>query len=204
MTELKDSLYDIRDAVALSQRLIGATKPQAGEAESPYIRFSSGLKQVSKTEASIETGASSDTEAASERPAVIVADRPPPPEEPFRSWEDVLKWSIEVSKGSCGFIVDSQGFVMMMHGEDLPSDRFEGAGANLGVVFGYLNKMEIESGDVRIADLTYEKRSMLAIRVTDAQGEYCTMGILGMNAIHPWPKHAIYHQIMKNMSNLLL
>jgi hypothetical protein len=190
MSEPKDSLYDISDAIALSQRLVGATIVSATEADFPYIRFSAGLKEV--------------PEVAPERHEVAHAFQPPPPREPFRNWEDVLKWCVEVSKAKCGFIVDSQGFVMMMHGDDLPGDGFEGAGANLGVVFSYLNRMEIDAGNVRIADLTYEKRSMLALRVTDTAGEYCTLGIISPNNSHSWPKDLIFQQIMKSMSNLLL
>jgi hypothetical protein len=193
MSELKDSLYDIGDAIALSQRLAGVTNAAPKEPDSPYIRFYAG-PQPAPTVRSMQDRV--DT--------ALRADQPPLPKEPFRNWEEVLKWCIDFSKATSGFIVDSQGFVMMMQGERLPDDGFEGAGANLGVVFNCLNKMEIESGDVRIADLTYEKRSMLAVRVTDAAGEYCTLGILSAGDSHLWPKHAIYQQIMKNMSNLLL
>lgn len=93
---------------------------------------------------------------------------------------------------------------MMTDGKDIPEDQFEGAGANLGGLFSDLNQMDNDSGSALFADLTYEKQAFLAIRIFDPNGEHCILGIVSDDINHSWPKQAVYQQIMKNLSALLL
>ena len=197
MSEPKDSLYDISDAITLSRRLAGRPAPSAAQDEAPYIRF------LAKKHPSAAPSTSTPAPFA-ETPSTAKPEFGPLPGEPFHNWEEVLKWCVEFSKAECGFIVDSQGFVMMTHGGNLPSDGFEGAGANLGAAFIDLSRTELDSGDIHIADLTYDQRAFLTMRLVDKAGEYCILGILSDKREHVWPKHLVYQQIMKNMSNLLL
>lgn len=200
MSEPKDSLYDITDAIALSRKLAGdratVKKTSIHPEEESYIRFSAGI-----------------TPAAEPRPAPAAAvpsvvppapSHGPLPTGSFHNWDEALAWCVEFTKAQCGFIVDSQGFVMMTHGTNLPPDGFEGTGANLGSVFSDLSRLEIDGGKVHIADMTYDKHAFLALRIVDGTGEHCTIGILSEHATHEWPKHLVYSQIMKNMTHLLL
>lgn len=199
MSEPKDSLYDLSDAIVLSRRLAGEAKKGSPSPiktdDAPYIRFSTGIKSA------IETARAPSVPVPSLRTGTEAADLPTAP---FHSWEEVLKWCIDFSKAKCGFIVDSQGFVMITDGKDVPADAFEGAGANLGGVFSNLDQMELASGKPLIADLTYEQKAFLAIRIVDHAGEHCTIGLIAEGNEQSWPKHAVYRQIMKNMSTLLL
>ena len=197
MSDLKDSLYDISDAIALSRKLIGRSDADRLPTDTQYIRFSAGPARA--VDASAPQVVPVPVPQPSTEPTL-----PPLPEKPFENWEEVLRWCVEYTSARCGFIVDSQGFVMMTHGERLPGDGFEGAGANLGTVFLYLNRLELESGDAQIADLTFASRSFLTLRINDKTGEYCMLGLISDDRECSWPKYPVYDQIMKSMSELLL
>ncbi len=203
MSEPKDSLYDISDAIVLSRRLTGekatARKPSISPEDEPYIRFTAGVKPETQPRRTPPPAAAAAPVAT---PSVI--EHAPLPTEPFGNWDEAIAWCIDFSKGRCGFIVDSQGFVMITHGKNIPEDGFEGAGANIGSVFTDLSQLELDSGAVRVAEITCETRSLLAIRIVDHNGEHCTLGLLSDDNTHVWPKHIVYQQIMKSMSNLLL
>ena len=201
MSEPKDSLYDISDAITLSRRLAGRPSPTAPEEASRYIRFSAGR---SPADAGQSVRQAEPTPPAAAPSPATKPEFGPLPTAPFQNWEDVLKWCVTFSKAQCGFIVDSQGFVMMTHGENLPADAFEGAGANIGPVYIDLNRMDLDKGNVHIVEMTYAARSLLTMRIVDKAGEYCIVGILSDEIEHVWPKHILYRQIMKNMANLLL
>ena len=202
MSESKDTLYDISDAIALSRRLTDDREGAAAETASPYIQFTADTRGSAPAARPTAPPA---PPAATAPPSASPSQAPAPlPDAPFHSWDDVLRWSVEFTKARCGFIVDSQGFVMITHGESIPGDGFEGAGANLGAVFIYMNRLDLDSGDARAADLTFGTRAFLALRIDDDAGEYCMLGLISDDSTHTWPKQAIYTQIMNSMSELLL
>ena len=192
MSASKESLYDTQEAIALSLQLTGASQPASRSETSPYIRFSAGPR--SRPEPSSVQRPS--------RPA------PPPatgpsfelPAAPFESWEDTLKWIREVSEAKGVFVVDSQGFVLLREGDDQPDDGYEGAGANLGLAVDQLNQMEVEGGEIKMADLTYQNQSMLVIRVQDKDDDYFTLGVVDAENLSVENKEQIYKQVKRSLA----
>lgn len=196
MSVSKESLYDTEGAIALSLQLTGASQPTGRDDPSPYIRFSSGTR-------------------SGPQPVVQRQSRPAPPsppsedaitlpETPFESWEESLQWVREVSKAKAAFVVDSQGFVLLRQGEEQPEDGYEGVGANLGLAVDQLNQMEIEDGDIQMADLTYQSQSMLVIRVKDKEDDYFTLGVVDADNLTGENKKQIYRQIRRSISQNIL
>ena len=204
MSEPKDNLYDISDAIALSRLLTGekavARKPSVPPDDGSYIRFSAGTG-VAPAPYAARIPVPSSSPAAKIKPEV---ERAPLPKEPFLSWEEALTWCIEYTKARCGFIADSQGFVMITDGKNVPEDAFEGVGANIGSVFIDIDRLDLESAAVRTAEITYEQQALLVARVFDSTGEYCIIGLISYDPAHPWPKQPVYDQIMKSMTHLTL
>ena len=193
MSDLKDSLYDTDDAIALSLQLTG--KQTAGETEhTPYIRFSAGPRVMTPAQKSAP---------------VAVEQKPPEPEvtlpdTPFETGEELLKWCIETAEATAGFITDGQGFVIMKEGSVMPDDGYDGAGANMGMVVDQLNRMELDKGDIQLADLIYQDGFMLIISAKDKESDIYNIGIVGATPMKMRKKKAIYQQVRKNLMQLAL
>jgi hypothetical protein len=195
MNVSKERLYDTEEAMTLSHQLTTGTTPhEKGDTTSPYIRFSSGSRTRPEPRARQSVPAPS---AATEAEVVIEL-----PEDPFGSWEEMLKWSREVAGATSCFVVDSQGFVLMRNGEDLPEDGYEGVGANLGIAVDQLNQMEMDSGDIQVADLMYQNRTLLVIRVKDKDGDFFTLGMMDADRVSPENKKQIYRQVRRSLAQM--
>lgn len=192
MNVSRESLYSINDAKALSQHLSGTRKFLEDETASPYVRFSSGTESRPRA-ARVETA----VEAAPAEP-------PPPtaPSEPFSSWEAMLKWCIEMTGARSCFVVDSQGFILMSEGEELPEDGYEGTGANLKLALDQLRLMDLNQGEIQLIDLMYSNIGVLAIQALDSDNDFFTLCFIGAGAISKSLKAVLFEQIQKSVLHL--
>ncbi len=90
----------------------------------------------------------------------------------------------------------------MRDGEDLPEDGYEGVGANLGIAVDQLNQMEMDSGDIQVADLMYQNRTLLVIRVKDKDGDFFTLGMVDADRVSPENKKQIYRQVRRSLAQM--
>jgi hypothetical protein len=194
MNEARDSLYNTGDAIALSLQLTGAAPTTSHGDENRYIRFSAGPRAAP---ALPRQSLKAEEEPHGEPDHAL-------PAEPAANGEEMLKWCISTAAATTGFIIDTQGFVILKEGENIPDDAYEGAAANLGLVVNQLNQMEIDKGDVQVADLIYKDGFMLIICVKDKDGDTYNMGIIGDSPITTGKKKLIYQQVRRSLMQIAL
>ena len=184
----KDNLYSIEDAKALSLRLSGAGT-YSDKADAPsYIRFSAGTPAHARVAPPERT-----------RESIVPDHAPPLPAEPFKTWEDMLKWCSEVTRAKSSFVVDPQGFILMREGEDSTEDGFEGAGANLQLATTHLREMSLDSGDVQMMDITCAGKGILVVQVFDASKDIFTLCFVGYSSVTRAQKKRLYEQIQQSV-----
>ena len=191
MNGSKEDLYSVTDARALSLHLSGARKIIDEEKTTPYIRFSSGIQTPTAV-----------------APVPKAADISPPaqtltlPSEPFRTWEAMLKWCVEVTESKSCFVVDPQGFILMSEGEHPPDDGYEGAGANLKLAIDQMRLMGMDKGEIQSLDVMYPETGMFVIQAQDAENDFFTLCFFGSRAMADAQKKVVFEQIQRSVLQL--
>lgn len=197
MNELKESLYDTSEAIALSLHLSGAGADIHHEqAENlPYVQFAVGPKHVPPASRPIP------------QPSKVQANAEPGislPTKPFENGKEMLKWCIEAVSATYGFVIDAQGFVILREGEGLTDDGCEGAGGTCAMVVDQLNQMDIDAGKVQVANVIFQNRFMLIVHAKDKDGDIYNMGIVGPSLITTNQVKTIYQQVRKSLLQVVL
>jgi hypothetical protein len=199
MSELKESLYDTTDAIALSLQLssagTGATSEVYQNDSIPYIRFSAGPRVAPPVP---RPTPKPPAEATKAEPEISL------PSEPFENGDEMLKWCIDAAGATHGFVIDSQGFVILREGEELTDDGYDGAGATLGLVVDQLNQLEIDGGEIQVADLIFQNRFMLVVHAKDKDNDVYNMGIIGSSPITTNQIKVIYQQVRRSLLQVAL
>lgn len=191
MNVSKESLFSVDDAKALSLHLCG-DKPATGtDSGAPYIQFRS---RVRPTPAAVQSVPLEKTAEVKAKPQVLEQ-----PAEPFRSWEPMLKWCMEVTRSKSCFVVDPQGFILMREGEEAVDDGFEGAGASVQMALDQLKQMALDSGEVQAMELTYRRQGMLVLRAQDADNDFYTLCFFGFTDITDGQKKVLLNQLQTSI-----
>jgi hypothetical protein len=108
---------------------------------------------------------------------------------------------MSLTRSEAAFVVDSQGFIIASRGR-VPSQGFEGTGAELICSVEQLERVDPDAGKLIWVDLDFDKRRVVGF-VTPAQdSEYYVLGLISPDHSYHTYKQALTRQIVDNLPNL--
>lgn len=116
------------------------------------------------------------------------------------SWEVLLAWSLELCQARAAFVVDPQGFVIASRG-NIPTDGFDGTGAELAYGMEQLDRVDPEAGTLHGIELQFEGRKVFAVRGEAAGGSY-VLGFVGSRTLPEDLKAALHRQLVYSLQTL--
>jgi hypothetical protein len=193
MKEQSANSYDLIQA----QQLLNILVPKTGSAakdkpvhlETPnYSRLSTGdLPRQTRT--------------ADVAVNVTVAEEPEMAPQKFDSWESCIAWCMSSTRAEAAFVVDSQGFVIASRGR-VPSQGFEGAGAELICSIEQLERVAPDAGKILCIDVDFDKRRIVGFVATTQDTPPYVVGLVAPEPLRMEVKHKIARQILGNLPNL--
>jgi hypothetical protein len=196
MNEQSANSYDLLQA----QQLLNILVPKAGSAakEKPvqldtpnYSRLSTGELHRSARQ----------TRPADVVASVPVAEEPEMAMQNFDSWESCIAWCMSSTRAEAAFVVDSQGFVIASRGR-VPSQGFEGAGAELICSIEQLERVAPDAGKILCMDVDFDKRRIVGfVAACDGIPPY-VVGLVAPEPLRMEMKHKMVRQILGNLRNL--
>ncbi len=119
----------------------------------------------------------------------------------FESWEVFLAWSLELCRARAGFVVDAQGFVVATRG-NVPTNQFEGLGAELSYAMEQLSRIDVEAGSLLTMELQFASRRLLAIQVVGEGAGSFVVGFVGPRPLSDEVRGAIMRQLAHSVARL--
>jgi hypothetical protein len=119
----------------------------------------------------------------------------------FDSWENCIAWCMSSTRAEAAFVVDSQGFVIASRGR-IPSQGFEGAGAELICSIEQLERVAPEAGRILCVDMDFDKRRIVGFVASSEESAPFVVGLVAPEALRNETKHKITQQIVQNLPNL--
>jgi hypothetical protein len=120
----------------------------------------------------------------------------------LESWEAFLAWSLELCRARAGFVVDPQGFVVATRG-NVPTDHFDGLGAELAYAMEQLDRIDTEAGSLLSIELQFSSRRLMAMRVPKETGESFVVGYVGSRPLGDEIRTAIARQVTHSLDRLI-
>jgi len=195
MNEQSANSYDLLQAQQLLNILVPKTGSAAKEKPVPvdapnYSRLSIGdlpksARQTRTTDVAVNVMADEEPEMAPQK---------------FDSWESCIAWCMSSTKAEAAFVVDSQGFVIACRGR-IPSQGFEGAGAELICSIEQLERIAPDAGKILCIDVDFDKRRIVGFVATSQDTPY-VVGLVAPEPLRIESKHKIIRQILGNLPNL--
>ncbi|MGV8041122.1 MAG: hypothetical protein AB2L07_13970 [Thermoanaerobaculaceae bacterium] len=133
-------------------------------------------------------------------PAEVAVDLHAPPLE-LASWEVFLAWSLELCRARAGFVVDPQGFVVATRG-NVPTNQFEGLGAEMAYAMEQLNRIDSEAGSLLTIELQFASRRLVAVRADRGEGGSFVIGFVGARPLGDEVRGAILRQLSCSLERL--
>lgn len=130
-----------------------------------------------------------------------VVDLHAPPLE-LESWEVFLAWSLELCRARAGFVVDPQGFVVATRG-NVPTDHFDGLGAELAYAMEQLDRIDAEAGSLLSIELQFASRRLMAMRVSKESAGSFVVGYVGSRPLGDEIRTAIARQVTHSLDRLI-
>ncbi len=127
--------------------------------------------------------------------------RPEESPQSFETWEGCITWCMTVSRAEAAFVVDSQGFIIACRGR-IPSQGFEGAGAELICSIEQLERIAPDSGKLSCVDLEFDKKRMIGFVTSTEENELYIVGLVSPETLTSQTKQKILHQISSNLPNM--
>jgi len=121
--------------------------------------------------------------------------------EDFNSWEACIATCMAVTRAEAAFVVDSQGFVIASRGR-IPSQGFEGAGAELICSIEQLERIAPDAGRILCLDIDFDKRKIVGFVASSEGISPYVVGLVSPEPIRVELKSKITQQIMNNLPNL--
>lgn len=189
--------YDLKDA----QQILTTLAPSAGisarqkptEGTPPeYVRLSNEF--LSQKVSRIPVQPDVDVKVA----AVPVEKEQP---QKFTSWESCIAWCMSMIRAEAAFVVDSQGFIIASRGR-VPSQGFEGAGAELVCSVEQLERVAPDAGKLLWVDLDFDKRRVVAFITPGESSENYVVGFIAPDASFHSLKQHLTTQIIDNLPHL--
>jgi len=119
----------------------------------------------------------------------------------FDSWESCIAWCMTSTRAEAAFVVDSQGFVIASRGR-IPSQGFEGAGAELICSIEQLERIAPEAGRILCVDMDFDKRRIIGFVASLEESVPFVVGLVAPEPLRNETKQRITQQIVNNLPNL--
>ena len=188
--------YDLLQAQILLNRLLPRSAETVREvAKHPDAPNYSSLSVVS-TPARDEGRA--DSEGA---PGAANRDEPDLQPENFDSWETCIAWCMSLTRAEAAFVVDPQGFVIASRGR-IPSQGFEGAGAELVCSIEQIERVAPDAGKILCIDVDFDKRKIVGFVAASDNATPYVVGLVAPEPLRIEAKQKITQQIVNNLPNL--
>ena len=120
----------------------------------------------------------------------------------LESWEVFLAWSLELCRARAGFVVDPQGFVVATRG-NVPTDHFDGLGAELAYAMEQLDRIDAEAGSLLSIELQFASRRLMAMRVPKESAGSFVIGYVGSRPLGDEIRTAIARQVTHSLDRLI-
>jgi len=120
----------------------------------------------------------------------------------LESWEVFLAWSLELCRARAGFVVDPQGFVVATRG-NVPTDHFDGLGAELAYAMEQLDRIDTEAGSLLSIELQFASRRLMAMRVSRDSDSSFVIGYVGSRPLGDEVRNAIARQVAHSLDRLI-
>jgi hypothetical protein len=130
-----------------------------------------------------------------------VDEEPEPVLQKFDSWENCIAWCMSSTRAEAAFVVDSQGFVIASRGR-IPSQGFEGAGAELICSIEQLERIAPEAGRILCVDMDFDKRRIVGFVAFSNETTPYVVGLVAPEPLRNETKLKITQQIVNNLPNL--
>ncbi|MDD2335203.1 MAG: hypothetical protein PHD01_01345 [Geobacteraceae bacterium] len=188
--------YDLKDA----QKILTTLAPSTGTATrqkpvsdstTEYLRFPNNFPSQSSRMSLQHRGEPKGTTAAAEN---IQPQN-------FSSWESCIAWCMSTIRAEAAFVVDSQGFIIASRGR-VPSQGFEGTGAELVCSVEQLERVAPDAGKLLWVDLDFDKRRLVAFITPSESSEYYVVGFIAPDSAFYSFKQQITIQIIENLPHL--
>jgi len=196
MNEQSANSYDLLQAQQLLNILVpkpgSAAKEKSVQVDTPkYSRLSTGdLPHRARQ-----------TRTTDDVANVTVDEDPEMDLQDFDSWESCIAWCMSSTRAEAAFVVDSQGFVIASRGR-IPSQGFEGAGAELICSIEQLERIAPDAGKILCIDVDFDKRRMVGFVATSEDTPPFVVGLVAPEPLRIEVKHKITQQILENLPNL--
>jgi hypothetical protein len=119
----------------------------------------------------------------------------------FDNWENCIAWCMSVTRAEAAFVVDSQGFIIASRGR-IPSQGFEGAGAELICSIEQLERIAPEAGRILCVDMDFDKRRIVGFVASSDKSATYVVGLAAPEPLRNETKNKISQQILINLPNL--
>lgn len=119
----------------------------------------------------------------------------------FTSWESCIAWCMSTIRAEAAFVVDSQGFIIASRGR-VPSEGFEGTGAELVCSVEQLERVAPDAGKLLWVDLDFDKRRVVAFITPSESADHYVVGFVSPDPSFYSLKHHITNQIIDNLPHL--
>lgn len=119
----------------------------------------------------------------------------------FDNWESCITWCMTASRAEAAFVVDSQGFIIACRGR-IPSQGYEGAGAELICSIEQLERIAPDSGRLSCVDLEFDKKRLIGFVATTDETEPYIVGLVSPETLTSQTKRRILHQVTSNLLNM--
>lgn len=196
MNEHNANSFDLLQA----QQLLNMLVPRPGNAvkEKPVQL---GVPNYSNLSASNLPRRVRPSEATDEVVKPAVEEEPEQALQKFDSWENCIAWCMSSTRAEAAFVVDSQGFVIASRGR-IPSQGFEGAGAELICSIEQLERIAPEAGRILCVDMDFDKRRIIGFVASSEELPPFVVGLVAPEPLRNETKHRITQQIINNLPNL--
>ena len=116
----------------------------------------------------------------------------------FDAWESCITWCMGLTSAEAAFVVDSQGFIIACSGR-IPSQGFEGAGAELICSIEQLERIAPDAGKLSCVDLDFDKTSLVGFVAASDETELYIVALVAPKSLNGSAKHKILNQIISNL-----
>lgn len=197
MNEQNANSYDLTQAQQLLNLLV--TKQGSPAKEKPEPQASS--PNYSSLSALYSPPQARQAEKVDEDKSAAARDEHEPVLEEFSSWEGCLAWCMTSTRAEAAFVVDSQGFVIASRGR-VPSQGFEGAGAEMICSIEQLERIAPDAGNILCIDVDYDKRKMVGFVASSESTPPFVVGLVGPEPLRVELKHKMAQHIVNLLPNL--
>jgi hypothetical protein len=121
--------------------------------------------------------------------------------EDFDTWEACIASCMSATRAEAAFVVDSQGFVIASRGR-IPSQGFEGAGAELICSIEQIERIAPDAGKILSLDVEFDKRRIVGFVASSEEIPPYVVGLVSPEPVRVELKNRITQQIMQKLPHL--